>query len=1234
LKSLITSILVTCTLVLHAQVENGCISIDFETFPGETPRSGLELSDQYKDDFGLSFRLEGGGFPVLAQVGGDPAEAFGSTWGNDTPAPGVDIGQFFLTDDGQLAGLTSPPIILDFEVPIDSFAGCILDMDFGESFVIQAIDAIGNVILQDTIVAGDPGTGDGQLTCWGFNLPGCEGSIYSIRYAGFRTTAGAFGLGLDFFSFCYSGLQIDTETTPVTCESLGSVSIFSTTDEVYEYSLDGNNYSQNGFFDQLDQGVQTIFVRDSDNCITTVDVNIDLELEELPDPIIVDADICQGESFSFNGELYTDAGMYSQILPAANGCDTLWNLTLSVLPNSSEIISAEICDGETYELNGQSYTVGGTFQQMLMNEAACDSIIELNLSVNSSSFEDISVQLCDGEIYTLNGQTYDRDGFYTQELTNQNGCDSIISLQLQYRDITMETVNAQVCDGETLELNGQSYSMSGSFQQMLTNVAGCDSIIDINLDILQNTEETINDQVCEGDSYSLNGEIYSDAGSYTQQLSNQFGCDSILSLLLETIPSSIGSVSEEFCQGDAVSINGIMYDAAGSFSQTLVNQAGCDSLLSIEITVLPNIERCEAVSIFAGEVLTLNGESYDTAGTYEQLLQTADGCDSLVIIKLEVLPLPVALVHYDLNNCAAGGSSYDELTPRYDETLECADVTASILNRPSGLPHSCTPGVMGSGMCVTADPACSYQNDSPHRLVFNVYIDPLSSPVTIAGMNFFEKAPVNFEFNTGRTGTNNYPTFYSVKIIKNETVIYLEEDVITNREWTQQTFNFSGLRPFVFEESGMLTIEFLAYCPIGVSAFASAWDIDELSLFGYCQDESKSIEGFVMTTKVEPLEDVTIAVQDLETWEYYTTDALGDFAFHIDYDQYSVLIEPIKDDDHLNGVSTLDLIKIQRHILGTESFSSFSDLIAADINKDDQITAIDLIELRKLILGVYDNFPNNKSWRFLGPHKNYTTLSDVEDYMTIRELSNEINLEAIKVGDVNQSHTLTANKTYVDSRSLTNFKLILKKYRNTEGELSVGFYASKDIKLAGLQAALHVGDHKGLKLIPHQLDITAENYHRTSDLIKISWSNQNQEIQTGELLFEITYENSEAIAPIYLDSDFDNELYQSIDLSAHSLVLDYADDTRVNNKEDILQMYIHPNPVNYKSTIRVVSKDRQATQYEIIDAAGLLITSKSITLEAGHNKININRNEFPESGVYFVRVVQGEVVCVRRIVVF
>jgi len=77
------------------------------------------------------------------------------------------------------------------------------------------------------------------------------------------------------------------------------------------------------------------------------------------------------------------------------------------------------------------------------------------------------------------------------------------------------------------------------------------------------------------------------------------------------------------------------------------------------------------------------------------------------------------------------------------------------------------------------------------------------------------------------------------------------------------------------------------------------------------------------------------------------------------------VVRPVREGDAKNGVTTLDLVKIQKHLLGIETFSSPFQYIAADANNSQNITAIDIIQLRKLILGYYDVLPNNQSWRFI-----------------------------------------------------------------------------------------------------------------------------------------------------------------------------------------------------------------------------------------------------------------------------
>ena len=77
------------------------------------------------------------------------------------------------------------------------------------------------------------------------------------------------------------------------------------------------------------------------------------------------------------------------------------------------------------------------------------------------------------------------------------------------------------------------------------------------------------------------------------------------------------------------------------------------------------------------------------------------------------------------------------------------------------------------------------------------------------------------------------------------------------------------------------------------------------------------------------------------------------------------LVQPIRSDEPLNGVSTADIVKIQRHILGIETLNSPYKLIAADVNNTNNITASDVSEIRKLILGITDKFAKNDSWTFI-----------------------------------------------------------------------------------------------------------------------------------------------------------------------------------------------------------------------------------------------------------------------------
>lgn len=281
MRWLFSVFLIIPLMVINAQESRECFEIDFELVDEEVPFEGMIISNQYFDEFGLTFEREDGGFPVIAEVG--PAEvngvpnigaAFGSQWGRDTPAPDVDVGRFFLTDDGMLSGSYSPPLILRFNNPIDSISGCNLDIDLEEEFFIEARDLNENIISTYVIRDGDPGTGDGALTCWGFNMQGCAEKIYSLRMEGFRPVP-IFGLGVDNLSFCFSE-QTDVQNSCLGND--GSVTVQAAEDGL-QYSLDNLTYQESPTFTGLSPGVYIIYVRDQSNCLYTLTATVSTDTQ-------------------------------------------------------------------------------------------------------------------------------------------------------------------------------------------------------------------------------------------------------------------------------------------------------------------------------------------------------------------------------------------------------------------------------------------------------------------------------------------------------------------------------------------------------------------------------------------------------------------------------------------------------------------------------------------------------------------------------------------------------------------------------------------------------------------------------------------------------------------------------------------------------------------------------------------------------------------------------------------
>src|SRR5688500_12224065 len=137
-----------------------------------------------------------------------------------------------------------------------------------------------------------------------------------------------------------------------------------------------------------------------------------------------------------------------------------------------------------------------------------------------------------------------------------------------------------------------------------------------------------------------------------------------------------------------------------------------------------------------------------------------------------------------------------------------------------------------------------------------------------------------------------------------------------------------------------------------------------------------------------------------------TTNEKGYYKFDSLKKGGNYFIKAFKNGDVRNGVSAIDLLKMQKHLLGIEPFQTLDQYIAADINRSNRISAIDIIELQKLLLGMYNEFPQNTSWRFgvLPQDFSGNDISTFQEIKIIESLEgdyHELNFMGIKIGDLN-----------------------------------------------------------------------------------------------------------------------------------------------------------------------------------------------------------------------------------------
>ncbi len=410
-----------------------------------------------------------------------------------------------------------------------------------------------------------------------------------------------------------------------------------------------------------------------------------------------------------------------------------------------------------------------------------------------------------------------------------------------------------------------------------------------------------------------------------------------------------------------------------------------------------------------------------------------------------------------------------------------------------------------------------------------------------------------------------------------------------------------------------------------------------------------SIIGTVKTEFEEACPRVEVAVLKYGTLERLTTTAAdGKYAFYsLDFDQEYEIV-PSRNDNPLNGVTTLDILLIQRHILDIRKLNSPYKMLAADVNMSKSITAADMAEIRRLILGVREKFARVESWMFVDKAHSFANPNAPWDFPPVikRRMENsvnELNVVAIKMGDVNESVLVDFKDKRLSSRSFRPFVIFTEdKEVNTGDEFVVTFHPEKSLLISGMQMALNMDTNavEFLSISSNSLDLKNEHYvylKNTRPQLRICWHHDrsvhlNQQVPLIEL--KLRAKNSGKVSEIFhLDTELIQGQVYDENLHVYTLGLEMRGEAHPQQESAIVLYAPVPNPVRDQATIAYrLAYDSEAV-LTFYNATGKVFSRYNVKGRKGMNYFSFRARDIGASGLFYIQLDARDYTATQKLVI-
>ncbi len=392
----------------------------------------------------------------------------------------------------------------------------------------------------------------------------------------------------------------------------------------------------------------------------------------------------------------------------------------------------------------------------------------------------------------------------------------------------------------------------------------------------------------------------------------------------------------------------------------------------------------------------------------------------------------------------------------------------------------------------------------------------------------------------------------------------------------------------------------------------------------YCgANKIASVSGTVSTIdgdKVEAVE-VRFAKYNAPTI-MQETNTEGFYDFEIE-EGSTYTVVPRKNTNLLNGVSTYDLVLVQRHILGIDLFDSPYKHIAADVNRSGTITAFDMVQLRRVILNIDEEFSNNWSWRFVSASYPMDPNNPLVDYEEEHQLINaqdgmNVNFVAVKIGDLN-NNALTNNLMTAAPRSnKAPLNIQIEDQVLKAGQQYTVDFTINQEAIEGYQFTL---THKGLSLLEWLSGEVTPSYmgplHTNNNYLTVSWNRPESATSTSNTIFSLSFEAEE-----------NGRLSEFLSLSDRPTLIEAYDDTDepldialvfedLSNNRPFEVYQNKPNPFTEQTSIGFYLPSAEQVAFTLLDVTGTVIYQSTNSYDKGDNEILVDRQMIPINGVFY-----------------